>query len=452
MNKYVALIFLFLISTLAAQNTDLTRSQINYGTFRDFHNARSLGMGGSGIAGGFAIHSAMLNPALITQNQNNIEVSALGLVYNLEEDRSYPYYDNFGGFVDYGTYVFNSNTYGDFAINAIYRLPILSAYNLNVGLGYNSLIGFNYDYLEEVRSDQFGDDLLAYNKINSDGIFKEVNVVLGANLIPSVGLGLKLGFLTGSVSQKLEVFPVDEDLQNIHQLETNEISLKSTPLNVNIGLNYRYNEQFSVATIIKFPFTLETENRHVIKTNRDATSPGLPVPPEYIPDYSEGTSGFDSTAQMTFNRKIDYPLTLGIGFDYRFTNILEARIHAEFEYAFWSQFSDSYYNNVTFSDNYAIRLGVEHIFFDKMPFRVGFKYQPLKENRRYTRSVLTLGVGLLFDTFEIDLSGGIESLTTIQSDLFDDGSYPPLESRINLNDRVQTNYFYGMVEVRIELD
>ena len=97
-------------------------------------------------------------------------------------------------------------------------------------------------------------------------------------------------------------------------------------------------------------------------------------------------------------------------------------------------------------------MGIEHIFFDKLPFRVGFNYQPLKENRRYTRSVLTLGVGLLFENFEIDLSGGMESLTTNQSDMFDDGNYPPLESRVDDTDRVQSNYLYGMIEFRYGLD
>ena len=180
--------------------------------------------------------------------------------------------------------------------------------------------------------------------------------------------------------------------------------------------------------------------------------PGLPVPQNYIPQYSSGAAGLDSTARTSFKRELQYPLSIGFGIDYRFTNILEARIHADFEYTFWSNFDDDLNPDLKYSDTYAIRVGVEHIFFDKMPFRVGFNYQPLKENKQYTRALLTLGIGILFGDLQIDLAGGLENLTTNQSDLFDDGNYPPLESRTDATDRVQYNYFYGMIEFRYGLN
>jgi long-subunit fatty acid transport protein len=452
MNKNVVLAVLLLCANLAALDSDLTLSTIKFGNVRTVHNARSLAMGGSGIAGGYAVHSAMLNPALITAHAHAAEFSALGLVYNLEEDRSFPYYDNFGGFVDYGTYVFNSNTYADFTLNAIVLLPFLNNHNINFGLGYNTLLNYNYDYLEEVRSDAFGDALLAYNKIISEGQFKEVSFVLGADLIPGVAAGVKLGLITGSITQKVEVVAVDEDISGLANREDNDVSLDGMPVNVNIGLHYRYDEHFAIASVIRFPYTIETTNSHILNTNADGNPVGALAPFNYSPVYTAGTSGFDSTATKDFARTQKYPLSLGLGLDYRFTNVLEARIHADFEYTFWSNFSDSFTPGIKFSDTYRIRLGVEHIFFDKMPFRVGFSYQPLKENRRYTRSILTAGVGILFPGVEVDLSGGIENLTTIQADLFDDGNYPPLESRLDTNDRVQSNYLYGMVEFRFWLN
>jgi hypothetical protein len=36
--------------------------------------------------------------------------------------------------------------------------------------------------------------------------------------------------------------------------------------------------------------------------------------------------------------------------------------------------------------------------------------------------------------------------------LFDDGNYPPLESRADLTDRVQNNFLYGMIEFRYGLN
>ena len=452
MKKGYILLMVLMISNLIAQVPNLTLSQIYYGSAREFPNARALALGGSGLAGGLAVHGAMLNPALLATNEKQIQGSVSGYIYYLEEDRAYPYYDNFGGFVDFGNYVYNSNTYGDFTISTIVKLPVLAAYNFNLGLGINSLLDYNYDYLEEVRSTSFGDALLGYNRINSDGIWREINLSVGFNLMPPLAFGLKLGFITGSVSQQYEIFPVDVAQNNNGQKQMTETELNNTPINVNLGGYYRLNPQFSIGASIKLPLTVKTENTFQIMTNLSYPGGGL-LPPDQLVPGLEGSAGpYDSTAQSSYVRKLEYPLTLAVGLEYRFTNILEARINADFAYTFWSDFKDDLNSDLIFSDTYVFKVGLEHIFFDQLPFRVGFQYQPLKENRDYTRVVLTAGVGLIFDQFELDLSGGLENMTTNQLDLFDDGLYPPLVSRTDVVDRVQTNYLYGMIEFRIGLD
>ena len=216
MSKYAVLLLLLFVSASVSQVPDLTSTMINYGSKSEFYNARSMAMGNSGIAGGLAIHGAMINPALLTTSTYQAELSGQGFIRSLDEDRSYPYYDNFGGFVDYGSYVYNSNTYGEYALNGIVKIPLLTALNIHMGVGYNPVIDFNYDYQEEVRSTDFGDALLAYNKIYSDGIFREISFAVAASLIPDFSVGLKMGIVTGSVSQKLEIYPVDESLRGIH--------------------------------------------------------------------------------------------------------------------------------------------------------------------------------------------------------------------------------------------
>lgn len=427
MNKYVILLILIISSTVFADLPDLTVSKLSHGSMNQFYNARTLAMGGTGIAGGAAVHGAMLNPALIVLGEKQIEFSVLGTLYNLEEDRSYPYYDNFGGFIDYGSYVYNSNTYADLGFSAIIRLPFLEAINLTAGLSVNSWLDFNYNYLEEVRSNAFGDALLAYNKINSEGILREYGFTLGAELIEQVTLGIKVGIVDGSIDRRMEIVPKDESLEDIYMLETREIALKNMPFNINIGLHYRYDEQFAVGAVVKLPLTIETDEKWTGQ----------------IPDGNNSTE---------LSNKLKYPLSLAAGIDYRFTNILEARLNFDFEYTFWSEFKDDFNQNLSYSDTYALRVGVEHIFFDKMPFRVGFNYQPLKENKQYTRTVLTAGVGILFDNFEVDISAGLEGFTTNQTDLFDDGLYPPLVSRADNIDRVQANFLYGIMELRFALD
>lgn len=427
MNKFVLPMVLIFCSSLLAELPNLTLSKLDHGSQNKFTSARSLGMGGTGVAGGAAVHGTMLNPALIAQAEKQVEVSVLGSVYNLEEDRSYPYYDNFGGFVDYGSYVYNSNTYADLGFSAIIGLPFLESNKLTAGLSANTLLDFNYTYLEEVRSNTFGDALLAYNKINSEGVLREYALTLGAEVMEQVSMGVKIGFVDGTIDRKIEIVPKDESLDNIYTLESRKIKMKNLPVNVNAGIHYQYDENFAAGVVVRFPLTIETD---VDITAQASDMSGLAV----------------------VSNKVEYPLSLAAGIDYRFTNILEARLNFDFEYTFWSEMKDDFQSGLNYSDTYAFKVGVEHIFFDKMPFRVGFNYQPLKENRQYTRTVLTAGVGILFDNFVVDLSGGLEGFTTNQTDLFDDGLYPPLVSRADNIDRVQANFLYGVLEIRFGLD
>ena len=427
MNKFVTLMVLVSCSSLLAELPNLTFSKLDHGSQYQFTNARTLGMGGTGVAGAAAVHGTMLNPALIALTAKQVEVSVLGSIYNLEEDRSYPYYDNFGGFVDYGSYVYNSNTYADFGFSAIISLPFLESYKLTAGVSANPLLDFDYSYLEEVRSNAFGDALLAYNKIKSEGVLREYAVTLGAEVLEQVSMGIKIGVVDGGIDRRIEIVPKDESLENIYTLESSEIKLKNMPVNINAGMHYQYNENFAAGVVVRFPLTIET-------------------------DVNVTTQMGDVSESVELSNKVKYPLSLVTGIDYRFTNILEARLNFDFEYTFWSEMKDDFQKGLDYSDTYAFKVGVEHIFFDKMPFRVGFSYQPLKENRQYTRTVLTAGVGILFENFVVDLAGGLEGFNTNQKDLFDDGLYPPLVSRANDIDRVQANFLYGILEIRFGLD
>ena len=114
MNKICFMILSLFTSSLFAQNVNLNFSKINYGNAVFFHNARSLGMGGTGIADGSSSSDFSINPALGVYNQSDLSVAAKGHFNKYQEDRSFPYYDSFGGFVDYGSYVFNENWYNNY--------------------------------------------------------------------------------------------------------------------------------------------------------------------------------------------------------------------------------------------------------------------------------------------------------------------------------------------------
>jgi hypothetical protein len=450
-------IFTFLVVVMfwhitAVQAQNLTDSYLQYGRVITNVDARSLSLGGSGIAGGYAIHGAGLNPALLARMDNELDGFVSGMITRYEEDRAYPYYDNFGGFVDFGSYVYNSEWYGDYALAVNFDLTPFTGIKTVAGISTEPFIGFNYDYIEEVRTTGFTDEILAYNKILSDGGWRQYALSAGIEILKDWSLGLKLGMLGGSVNQRAEIYPVSGSLNSIAQLETCDITLESNTITADIGMFYQVDPHFGIAAVARMPYTLTTDDIYQLQTN-DPDLPRILDPDRYLdPALKAGTSGYDSLGRSESIRNVDYPLRLGAGLEYRFKNILEARISADFEYIFWSDMKDSWRPQLIMNDVYIIRLGVEHIFFDKMPFRVGFNYQPLKENKNYTRSIFTMGIGLSFEKYQIDFAGGFENMTSNQPDLFPDGLYPPLTDRTESIDRVKTSNFYGIIEFRFFLN
>jgi len=446
-NMYKALFVLMFACSALAQPPNLTDSKLHYGDWIKTVNARSLALGGTGIAGAYAVHAAGQNPAVLTGMENEMEGFLAGMVTRYEEDRSYPYYDNFGGFVDFGSYVYNSSWYGNLAGAINFNLTPLTGLQVVAGLSTNPVIGFNYDYVEEVRTTGFTDEILAYNKIYSEGELRIYSLSAAIEPVAGLSIGGQMGIITGSIDQTAEIFPVSDDLQEIAHRETRIITLEKNPVKTTLGIHFQFDPQFAAAAVFGFPFTINTKNIYRLETN-NPDLPGILLPDNEPVGFTAAQTDYDSVGQIEKSRKIEYPAQLGLGLTYRFTNILEARLSADFEYIFWSDMKDTWRSGLALHDIYVIKLGVEHIFFDRIPFRVGFNYQPLKENKNYTRSIFTLGIGLLFDQYQVDFSGGFENLTSNQPDLFSNGLYPPLIERTEPVDRVKTSNFYGMVEVR----
>jgi long-subunit fatty acid transport protein len=165
----------------------------------------------------------------------------------------------------------------------------------------------------------------------------------------------------------------------------------------------------------------------------------------------DSTNTFSKTTGVIL-QEIEYPLSLGFGLNYKFTNILLARLNFDFEYTFWSDIKDDLNPGLLFEDTYRIMVGVEHIFMDQVPFRVGFNYAPLRENKSITQTILTAGTGMVFDKFTFEISGGISSLTYNQFDIYDNALYGEESRGEEALDRVETNSFYGMLEVNYFLD
>jgi hypothetical protein len=446
--KKIAVILLALTFTvLQAQSVNLNFSRMQYGVPTGFGGARALSMGYAGLAGAEALNAPLINPALSVNAEGFISASVSGLMTKNEEDRSFPYYDNFGGFVDYGSFVYNQHWYSDLSAVLLFNLPVPLEIKTVAALSFAPLYDYNYTYLEEVRTTGFTDAILAYNHIESTGTLNEIALSLAFTPMDNLSVGVHAGIVTGTVEQKAEIDSVDQSMRGIRQVETNKFSPDNTPIRLQIGAAYQVDKHLTLAARYVLPMLISFKSDYSLQTQDITLFRALDPYSVFANNFSAGTAGYDSAATSGFTREIEYPASVGLGLEYRFTNILEARMNLDFIYTYWSDFSDNLNPDIRFEDTYAIRVGVEHIFFDNMPFRVGFDFHPLRENRELTETIFTAGTGMMFDQFGINMSGGLSMLTYQQADMYDNGKYAPLVTRTD-RDKVSSNNYFISAELQ----
>jgi hypothetical protein len=137
----IGIFIFFLLGNLFAQQADFNISKMKYGQERQFISARMLGLGGSGVAGGDAFSALYLNPALAGKTQKWLSINGGLIINKSEEDRSFPYYDSFGGFEDYGSFSFNKNWRPALYGNIIVQIPIEFVKDAALAFGYQPFMG-----------------------------------------------------------------------------------------------------------------------------------------------------------------------------------------------------------------------------------------------------------------------------------------------------------------------
>ncbi len=414
--KIVRLIIIVVFFAISgkAQIGYLNYDKMHIGQEVSAHSARMLGLAGSGLALQGAYGQGVVNPALIVSAQKGFGFKAGFAVNKLIENREYPYYDSFVGFNDYGSYAYNAHWYykAYFALRFSAKAPWGSWFALQAG--FTPLLDFRYDYTEEVRDPVAkSDQLLGYNWISQDGVMNMGYLALGYQVFPKWTLGLTLGMVRGSIDSTEQIEPKISGAFLSRSSTQRSRTLQRTPLVVSLGTHYQLTDRLGLAASVRLPFSLSFDGK--VKSSSDS-------------------------AWTSYNEKLTYPLRLGTGFDYRFQNILQARVFADFYYEFWSHFKDSRTTHRSFRDTYTIRAGIEHIFFDKLPFRVGFAFNQLPQNPDLTKTLLTVGTGWKIGPADLDAAAGIVHQQFFQPDIFPDTIYG-LPARTDLDRVTWTSYF-----------
>jgi len=364
-------------------------------------NARSLSLGHTGVVS--EPLAIALNPALSSKVKNLLLATSLRIT-QASEDRAFPVHDSFEGFLTYNTYAMNTNYYDDFSFAAIRGFN--RRYIPTIGLAWYPFSNFKYNYEEEIRGQQDPnkDKLLARNLIKAAGEIDALSLSLSREITPWLGAGASLNILRGTTKRSIGTEFLDTTKTDTSRVWRNR-SLKGN--NISLGLTYKPSGRIRLG--------LAYRSKPTIKGNH----------------HYQVLLGDSLSADTTLGYELTYPWEVSLGVEYRPRSKLQTRVYLETQFGRWSKLhcepSDTSLPKLR--DVWEVRGGVEHIFFNGIPARFGFLYQPSPFGQGMARSVFTFGTGFESKGMKIDLGGEIGNREYRQADLFPESS-PPRKDRV----------------------
>ena len=229
------------------------------GQYWSFPDARSLSLAGAGSVSLSAPGALLYNPAALTQINDPVSLDLTLSSWKLEERRSYPLYDRFDSYLVNSTYALNNNWYSHPQGAVAVKLPFSGIPALTLAAGIYSEIDYRYNYLEEVRENIFGDPIIAYNRIDANGVLQRYSTALAMNIpgLPNLAVGLQAGILDGSNDQQTEINYLTTGEKVVVASESRKLT--NTPLVFSAGSIYRFSERISAGIDLSLPYTLKYE-------------------------------------------------------------------------------------------------------------------------------------------------------------------------------------------------
>ncbi|MFQ5582976.1 MAG: hypothetical protein ACE5GL_00900 [Calditrichia bacterium] len=392
------------------------------GEYWNFPDARTMGLAGSGSISNPTGAAISLNPAALAKNRMKILGQFTAGTRKLEERRAYPIYSRIDDITQRGTYVVNNNWMPSFQGDIIVGLN--TPYLKTIGFAVHEEINHNYLYEEEVRENIFGDSLLAFNRIEFNGVTRRYALGAGFDIGKGVLLGFQLGILQGGLDKDSTISFQQKGFTDVKYYSNR--TLDNTPVVFTLGAIYDLNKRISLGSHLQLPYSLK---------------------------YNFSDSILTGAGKET----IEYPTQLTVGFEYRAQQVLEAKLNIDFTYEWWSKTNyssddpTSRFRNKTLDDALAIKVGIEHIFHNKIPFQLGYQFRTSYSNRStISRSLITAGTGFRGRNWQVEAAGGFSGLDYRFGDLFDDTMYGG-DRHLSPIDDVSENFFFGLVTLKINI-
>jgi long-subunit fatty acid transport protein len=292
---------------------------------------------------------------------------------------------------------------------------------MTLAAGVYERYDLDYDYYEEVRDpDVFSsprDALLSERTIAVEGLLRSVTAGYGAEIFGPIRLGFSAHYYFGNVdmTRKETDYPANTS-------ETMTIQRDLDGWGWTVGAQGIVNDHLDLAVSYEGAFSVSGAHR-LQETDTSQSQPVL--------------------QDVTTQESIDYPGTLRFGATYRPQNRLRTTFSAEGVWRDWSNLKDSFRTTVledTFSlrDTWDLRLGLEHVFYNGMPLRFGFRYLENYADTEAKRSIYSAGLGYVFAGTRFDVTALYHRQTSRQPFLFDPSrpGFPAPNSDVKVEDSV----------------
>jgi hypothetical protein len=349
-----------------------------YGTPQLGISPRSRAMGGAGAALGNGAYSLVDNPATLAFEPGS-RIQLQGNLARLSEDRMVPLYDTFDGFVALSAVAVNDHNYPNLSGGAVFELK---KSGIMLAAGIYDRYDPRYTYEDERRSTDFPpnrDRITSSLMISEEGMLQALSV--GA-AVPFSGkrfeVGAAVNYYFGTFTNSVDtVFYDVTGAPGSADQEQLERSLDG--LSFTLGVAAHVSERISVGLAFETPPQL----------SQDATL----------------TSNSSPTSTATGD--LDLPLRVQGGVIYHPRNTFQTTFAADLVFMPWSELKDDLLDVPAYEDAWQVRFGLEHIFYNKLPGRIGFSYGNSYALPEADNSVFTFGFGYLTGPLRLDLAGEV---------------------------------------------
>ena len=373
---------------------------LRYGSEVPHHDARVAALGGTGVAGGFTLMDASINPANMYFLGDKYGAQFTYSLIKNSENRALPLWNFFDSYIDESTFARNESFYNEVSVGAFYGLPLGDS-KLSFAFLYRPVMNFGADYYEEMRNDQSSDmdsypPIIAKNFIESEGLLNSYNLLLNWGMPVCFGrivddciisFGTEISFLKGEHKYDTRIHWTElaheragagvlPDSLYKYQNKIDGVSFK-------FGLNSQLNQRVRLGFAYTPKATLNQDASFV--TVKSANSDDF----RNLPDKSKIETG-----------DFILPTKYRFGVLFQPRNPFKTNFHVDFELIQNSEI------NKFFDNGYAFHVGMEHYVGRAVPMRLGFSHQTAKQDRGIALPSVSLGTSFpVMQNLQLDLAG-----------------------------------------------